>query len=99
MSEQTITTQHRCMCRDCGPCGCGKGADGHCATCADRPQITADLAASISKARSRTLMAAKNFSRLMSEFEGELQYCGEAMTEMMDAADQLMALEAMQDAE
>lgn len=27
---------HLCMCRDCGPCGCGKGGDDHCTTCADR---------------------------------------------------------------
>jgi hypothetical protein len=48
----------------------------------------------IAKARGRTLMAAKCFSRLMDEFDGELKYCSEALTEVMDAADQLMALEA-----
>lgn len=40
MAGEIQATAHRCMCRDCGPCGCGKGADGHCATCADRPQTT-----------------------------------------------------------
>jgi hypothetical protein len=47
----------------------------------------------IAKARARTLMAAKIFSRLMAEFEGDVKYCAEAMTEVMDAADQLNALE------
>jgi microcompartment protein CcmL/EutN len=52
-----------------------------------------ELDDAIVKARSRTLMAAKNLSRLMAEFEGEIQYCQEALTEVMDAADQLDALE------
>jgi hypothetical protein len=56
----------------------------------------AALTAAIAKSRSRVLMAAKVFSRLMAEFEGEIQYCQEALTEVMDAADQLDALEALQ---
>ena len=49
--------------------------------------------AQLAKSRSRTLMAAKNFARLMAEFEGNPNYCAEAMSELLDAADQLQALE------
>lgn len=37
--------------------------------------------------------AARKFTRLMNEFEGELQYCHEAMDEVVDATDRLLALE------
>lgn len=57
---------------------------------------TTDLAAAIAKSRSRTLMAAKNLSRLMAEFDGNLSFCGEALAEALDAADQLATLEAIE---
>jgi arylsulfatase A-like enzyme len=41
-------------------------------------------------------MAAKIFSRLMAEFDGNLEYCHEAMEEVLDAADQLATLENLQ---
>lgn len=56
------------------------------------------IQAPLAKARSRTLMAAKNFSRLMAEFDGELKYCQEALTEVLDAADQLEAIEQAMEA-
>ena len=49
----------------------------------------------VAKARSRTLMAAKNFSRLMAEFGG-IEHCQAALTELLDAADQLETLEAFE---
>jgi len=52
---------------------------------------------SIAKARSRTLMAAKIFSRLMAEYGGEVKYCSKAMEEVMDAADHLANLEALKE--
>ena len=47
--------------------------------------------AALPKARARTLMAAKNFARLMRETE----YCQEALSELLDAADQLETLERL----
>lgn len=60
-------------------------------------KTTAELDAAIAKARGRTLMAAKTFSRLMAEFDGDPSCCGEAMHEVLDAADQLSTLEAFAD--
>jgi hypothetical protein len=52
-----------------------------------------DLDTAIVESRARTLAAAKAFSRLMAEFDGDITCCGEAMTELLDAADHLMKLE------
>lgn len=69
------------------------GCDGGGGNAEDK---TTEIDAAVAKARSRTLMAAKNLSRLMGEFDGEHKYCQEALTEVLDAADQLETLEALQ---
>lgn len=57
--------------------------------------MTAELAAALVASRARTLMAAKNFGRLMTEFDGDMTCCQEAIDELLEAADQLSALETL----
>lgn len=45
----------------------------------------------------RVLRAARNFAKVMAEFDGQIQYCGEAMEEVIDAADRLIELEAVKE--
>lgn len=58
-----------------------------------------DIEGRIVACKIRILRAARNFAKAMAEFEGDLQFCGEIMNEVVDAADRLMELEAVQDAE
>lgn len=62
------------------------------------PEWAEEAGRALSKARSRTLAAAKHLSRLMAEFDGEIKYCAEALTEVLDAADQLEAIEQAMEA-
>jgi hypothetical protein len=57
-----------------------------------------DLDGRIAVCKIRVLRAARNFSKSMAEFDGDLAICGEDMNEVMDAADRLMELEALKDA-
>ncbi len=62
--------------------------------------IMSDWVAEIERAKSRTLIAAKTFTRRMTESYGYFEpCCWEAMDEVMDAADQLLALEAFADSQ
>lgn len=58
--------------------------------------MTTDLTTAIEKSRARTLMAAKCFSRVMAERGNEITLCHEQIIEVLDAADQLTTLEAME---
>ena len=76
MSTEKMT--HRCMCRDCGPVGCGYDGEGHCQTCAEKMTKTyteecATRIAWIVFPHNTDRIAREQLERLLVEFAAEIK--------------------------
>lgn len=52
-----------------------------------------DIKGRIIASKIGVLRAARNFAKVMAEFDGNLEFCSEHMDEVIDATDRLMELE------